>query len=143
MPGGYASSKTYIVLKFATYSENGLIYFRGNEVSSCFLLLLQTPIIMLHNFLQIQANSDFVSIEMEEGRLKVQINLGGDSRMRLYTNDSYNDGKKYAISIERLHKNGWFIYAYSEFKLIKYCSNICVFHLSLTQKSSNFQNLFY
>lgn len=78
---GYDGNRTEIEVKFATYSENGLIYFRGHPV-----------------------NKDFISIELEEGRVKVWVNLGGKSRSLIYTNDSYNDGKKHSVKLLRSHR---------------------------------------
>ncbi|KFD56293.1 hypothetical protein M513_02748 [Trichuris suis] len=72
-----------IQVNFATYSESGLLYFRGDPKTK-----------------------DFVSIELKEGRLMMQFYLGGLSRLRLLSNRAYNDGKFHNVLALRMKTNG-------------------------------------
>ena len=54
----------------------------------------------------VQKTKDFLSLEIEDGRIKVQINLGGSSKAKILTKRTYNDGKKYVVEIRRTMLNG-------------------------------------
>lgn len=65
----YELTRFSLAVRFAAYSPTGLLYFRGSE------------------------NQDFVSLELVEGRVVLQFNLGDTSSLRLESSGSaYNDG---------------------------------------------------
>ena len=67
-----------IVLYFAAYSPNGLIYFRGSRQSQ-----------------------DFISIELQDGHVVVQLRLGADGHLRLESSRAYNDGVTHVLTATR------------------------------------------
>ncbi|KRZ89656.1 Laminin subunit alpha-2 [Trichinella sp. T8] len=72
-----------IQVNFATYSETGLLYFRGDPKTK-----------------------DFVSIELKDGHVVLQFYLGGLSKLRLVSQHAYNDGKFHNVLALRMKTNG-------------------------------------
>jgi laminin alpha 3/5 len=69
------TKESNIVLRFKTYAENGLIFFMGK-------------------------NRDFMSLEMREGRVLFQYDLGG-MPAKLISNETFNDGEWHKIQAQR------------------------------------------
>ncbi|CAB3226438.1 unnamed protein product [Arctia plantaginis] len=80
MPGrGYLSPQTnQVLLFFRTYAPNGLIYLVGDE-------------------------SSFFSVQMQDGRVFLQVSLGNPSNELLIigTQNTYNDGKWHRLDVGR------------------------------------------
>lgn len=64
-----------IILRFKTYADNGLIFYMGK-------------------------NRDFMSLEMKEGRVLFQFDLGG-MPAKLITPRTFNDGQWHKIQAQR------------------------------------------
>ena len=69
------AKKSNIILRFKTYADNGLIFFMGK-------------------------NRDFMSLEMKEGRVLFQFDLGG-MPAKLITPKTFNDGQWHKIQAQR------------------------------------------
>ena len=74
--------KSEVALRFNTYAENGLIFFAGD------------------------GNRDFLSIEMRDGKILYQFDLGG-GRAVLESDMLVNDGKWHDVMIQRINKTGF------------------------------------
>lgn len=70
-----------LILKFKTYAQNGLILYMGK-------------------------NRDFVSLEMRDGHVFYQYDLGG-MPAKLMSNKTYNDGQWHTIEAQRIETNGF------------------------------------
>ncbi|XP_063440155.1 laminin-like protein epi-1 isoform X2 [Mytilus trossulus] len=70
-----------LILKFKTYSQNGLILYMGK-------------------------NRDFVSLEMRDGHVFYQYDLGG-MPAKLMSNKTYNDGQWHTIEAQRIETEGY------------------------------------
>ena len=70
-----------IILKFKTFAENGLILYMGKD-------------------------RDFISLELRDGRVFFQYDLGG-MPAKLMTNNTYNDGEWHTIQAQRIEKDGF------------------------------------
>lgn len=75
-----AAKISNIILRFKTYAENGLIFFMGK-------------------------NRDFMSLEMKEGHVLFQYDLGG-MPAKLITPGTYNDGEWHKIQAQRHERLG-------------------------------------
>ena len=73
--------KSDVALRFNTYAENGLIFFAGD------------------------GNRDFLSIEVRDGKILYQFDLGG-GRAVLTSDKMVNDGKWHDVMIQRINKTG-------------------------------------
>lgn len=69
------AKKSNIILRFKTYADNGLIFYMGK-------------------------NRDFMSLEMKEGRVLFQFDLGG-MPAKLITPRTFNDGQWHKIQAQR------------------------------------------
>lgn len=56
--------------------------------------------------LQFQKDKDFISLDLFEGRVRLQFFLGGSGKLLLETKEAYNDGKFYKIVASRFASNG-------------------------------------
>ena len=74
--------KSEVALRFNTYAENGLIFFAGD------------------------GNRDFLSIEIRDGKILYQFDLGG-GRAVLESDMMVNDGKWHDVMIQRINKTGF------------------------------------
>lgn len=74
------AKESIIILRFKTYAENGLILFMGK-------------------------NRDFMSLEMKEGRVFFQYDLGG-MPATLVAPGTYNDGEWHKIQAQRQGRIG-------------------------------------
>ena len=74
------AKKSNIILRFKTYADNGLIFFMGK-------------------------NRDFMSLEMKEGRVLFQFDLGG-MPAKLITPRTFNDGQWHKIQAQREDRIG-------------------------------------
>ena len=74
------AKKSNIILRFKTYADNGLIFFMGK-------------------------NRDFMSLEMKEGRVLFQFDLGG-MPAKLITPRTFNDGQWHKIQAQREEQIG-------------------------------------
>ena len=74
------AKKSNIILRFKTYADNGLIFFMGK-------------------------NRDFMSLEMKEGRVLFQFDLGG-MPAKLITPKTFNDGQWHKIQAQREEQIG-------------------------------------
>lgn len=74
------AKESNIILSFKTYAENGLIFFMGK-------------------------NRDFMSLEMKEGHVLFQYDLGG-MPAKLITPETYNDGNWHTIQAQRQERFG-------------------------------------
>lgn len=73
--------KSDVSLKFQTYAANGLIFFAGD------------------------GKRDFISIEVNNGKILYQFDLGG-GRAVLESDVMVNDGKWHDVMIQRINKTG-------------------------------------
>uniref|UniRef100_A0AC35TJJ8 Laminin subunit alpha-2 n=1 Tax=Rhabditophanes sp. KR3021 TaxID=114890 RepID=A0AC35TJJ8_9BILA len=72
-------ANTMLTIEFSAYSKNGLLYFRGNPETG-----------------------DFVSLELDNGRISFKVNLGNDSYVNVLSKgSSYAEGKSHTIRIVR------------------------------------------
>lgn len=78
---GLRSRKSEIQLQFQTYSESGLLVYMGDY------------------------KRDFLSIELKEGRVVFQYDLGGGS-VALSSADKYNDGQWHSVTVVRQNQQG-------------------------------------
>ena len=74
------AKKSNIILRFKTYADNGLIFYMGK-------------------------NRDFMSLEMKEGRVLFQFDLGG-MPAKLITPKTFNDGQWHKIQAQREEQIG-------------------------------------
>ncbi|XP_074640335.1 laminin subunit alpha-like [Tubulanus polymorphus] len=72
--------ETKISMKFKTYAENGLMLFMG-------------------------VSQDFLSLEMSDGKVQFQYNLGG-GRAMLVSSNKFNDGQWHTVEAKRYKQNG-------------------------------------
>ena len=70
-----------LILKFKTFAENGLILYMGKA-------------------------RDFISLELRDGRVFFQYDLGG-MPAKLMTNKTYNDGEWHTIQAQRIERDGY------------------------------------
>lgn len=68
-------------MKFKTYAQNGLLLFMGK-------------------------GRDFISLELRDGRVFYQYDLGG-MPAQLMTNKTYNDGQWHTIQAQRIERQGF------------------------------------
>ena len=73
--------KSEVALSLQTYAENGLVFFAGD------------------------GNRDFISIEVRDGKVLYQYDLGG-GRAALQSDVVVNDGKWHEVMIQRINKTG-------------------------------------
>lgn len=78
---GLRSRKSEIQLQFQTYSESGLLVYMGDY------------------------KRDFLSIELKEGQVVFQYDLGGGS-VALSSADKYNDGQWHSVTVVRQNQQG-------------------------------------
>lgn len=74
------AKRSNIILRFKTYADNGLIFYMGK-------------------------NRDFMSLEMKEGRVLFQFDLGG-MPAKLITPKTFNDGQWHKIQAQREEQIG-------------------------------------
>ncbi|KJH49983.1 laminin EGF-like protein [Dictyocaulus viviparus] len=67
-----------ITVVFNAYSPNGLLYFRGSEISG-----------------------DFVTLYMKDGHVVFKIHLGGSSQAELISKEKYADGREHTVKAIR------------------------------------------
>ena len=79
--GWIPAVKSEVALRLQTYAENGLVFFAGD------------------------GNRDFISIEMRNGKILYQFDLGG-GRAVLESDVLVNDGKWHDVMVQRINKTG-------------------------------------
>lgn len=85
--------KSLVNLRFKTYAEDGLIFFAGDE------------------------KRDFISIELLNGEVLYQYDLGG-GRAELQNPMKVNDGEWHEVQVNRLNKTG---YVFVDGEACKFC----------------------